>query len=91
MQIRWTRAAAADLEHISDYLSEHNPGFQARTIRELYEGIRSLRSFPNRGRLGREEGTRELVFSPLPYVVAYRVREQSVEVLRVYHRAQHRA
>ncbi len=57
-------------------------------MRKLYEAIRSLKQWPNRGRVGREEGTRELLFPPLPYIAVYRVKEQSIEVLRIYHAAQ---
>ena len=59
-------------------------------MRKLYEAIRSLREWPYRGRVGREDGTRELLFPPLPYIVVYRVEEQSIEVLRIYHAAQAR-
>jgi toxin ParE1/3/4 len=90
MRIRWTLAAAADLEHIKDYLTEHSPHLAQSTVRELYETIRSLKASPNRGRMGRIEGTRELVFSHLPYIAAYRVKEQTIEVLHIYHTAQHR-
>ena len=64
MRIRWTPAAAADLEHISDYLKDHHPHYQQPTIRKLYEAIRSLKHFPRRGRPGREKGTREIRISP---------------------------
>lgn len=37
---------------------------------------------------GRQEGTREILFQPLPYVAVYRVTEQTIEVLRIYHGAQ---
>jgi toxin ParE1/3/4 len=90
MLIRWTPAAAADIEYISNYLDEQHPNYRLPTIRKLYDGILSLQSFPNRGRRGREKGTRELVYSPLPYIVTYRVKDQIIEVLRVYHRAQNR-
>ena len=89
-QIRWTHAAAEDLEHIKDYLTEHSPQLAQSTILELYETIRSLKTSPRRGRPGREEGTRELVLSSLPYIVAYRVKEQAVEVLHIFHGAQNR-
>jgi toxin ParE1/3/4 len=49
-----------------------------------------LRSTPFRGRPGREEGTRELVLSRLPYIVVYRVKDNDVEILHIYHDAQHR-
>ena len=69
MQIRWTCAAAEDLEHIKEYLTEHHPQLAQSTVLELYETIRSLKASPRRGRLGREEGTRELVLPPLPFIV----------------------
>ena len=56
---------------------------QARVIADRLAG------YSNR-RIGREEGTRELLFPPLPYVAVYRVKEQSIEVLRIYHTAQDR-
>jgi toxin ParE1/3/4 len=90
MRIRWTPSAAADLQHINDYLKEHHPHYRQPTIRKLYEAIRSLKDWPNRGRIGREDGTRELLFPPTPYVAVFRVREQTVEVMRIYHAAQDR-
>ncbi|HKW97768.1 MAG TPA: type II toxin-antitoxin system RelE/ParE family toxin [Bryobacteraceae bacterium] len=57
-------------------------------MRKLYEAIRSLRQWPDRGRVGRQDGTRELVFPPRPYIAVYRVKEQNIEVLRIYHAAQ---
>ena len=90
MRIRWTLAAASDLEPIKDYLTENHPQFAQSTVLELYETVRSLKTSPHRGRVGREQGTRELVFTRLPYIVAYRVKDQSVEVLHIFHSAQNR-
>ena len=59
-------------------------------MRKLYSAIQSLKEWPHRGRVEREEGTRELPFAPLPYIAVYRVKEQSIEVLRIYHGAQDR-
>jgi addiction module RelE/StbE family toxin len=88
--MRWTPAAADDLESIQDYLLGHLPSLAQSTIREIYEKIPMLRSTPFRGRPGREEGTRELVLSRLPYIVVYRVKDSDVEILHIYHGAQHR-
>jgi len=33
-------------------------------------------------------GTRELVFPGLPYIVVYRIQDQDLEILRIYHGAQ---
>jgi len=90
MRLRWTLAAADDLEAIHAYLTQHFPSFAHSTIQEIYQTILSLRSTPFRGSIGREEGTRELVLPRLPYIVIYRVRENDVEILHIYHGAQNR-
>jgi len=91
MRIRWTPAAAADLTLISEYLKDRHPHYRQPTMRRLYDSIRSLTDSPSRGRPGRESGTRELLFPPLPYVAVYRLKENSIEVLRIYHAAQNRS
>lgn len=80
MRIRWTPPAAADMQSISDYLKEHHPQYRHPTLRRLYRKIQSLKESPYLGRPGRVEGTRELLFLPLPYIAVYRVHEQSIEV-----------
>jgi toxin ParE1/3/4 len=90
MRLRWAPAAADDLEHIHGYLVEHHPDLARPTIVEIYEAIRSLKAFTYRGRPGREEGTRELVLRRLPYLVVYRVKDETIEILHVHHAAQKR-
>jgi plasmid stabilization system protein ParE len=90
MRIRWTPAATTDLQHISDYLKDHHPHYRQASLRKLYDTIRALKQLPGRGRPGREQGTREILFLPLPYVAVYRVKDESVEILRIYHAAQDR-
>lgn len=59
-------------------------------MRKLYGAIRSLKEWPHRGRPGREDGTREILFPPLSCIAVYRVNGQSIEVLLIYHAAQDR-
>lgn len=73
MQVRWTTAAASDLENIADYLFEKTPENAPRLIREISESVFALRTYPNRGRPGKKLGTRELVLRALPYIVVYKV------------------
>ncbi|MGA3078270.1 MAG: type II toxin-antitoxin system RelE/ParE family toxin [Bryobacteraceae bacterium] len=51
-------------------------------------GLSSLTQFPRRGRPGRSPGTRELVFTGLPFLSVYRVGDDLVEVDRILHGAQ---
>lgn len=91
MRIRWTPPAAADLKVISDYLGQHHPQYRQSTMRKLYQKIRDLKNAPYVGRPGRVEGTRELLFMPMPYIAVYHVTEQTIEVWRVYHTSQDRS
>ena len=85
MRIRWTPPAAADLQSISDYLKEHHAEYRQPTIRKIYDKVRSLKETPYIGRPGQIEGTRELLFLPMPYVVVYRVHDDAIEVWRIWH------
>jgi toxin ParE1/3/4 len=91
MRIRWTPAAADDVQSIFDHLSETNPNLARSTIIEIRKAVRSLKRLPHRGRPGREPGTRELLHIRLPHIVAYRVKEDAVEVVRIWHPAQDRS
>ncbi len=91
MRIRWAPPAVKDMQAISDYLKEHHSLYRQPTMRKLYEKIRALKETPHLGRPGRISGTREILFSPMPYVAVYRVREQAIEVWRIWHTAQSRS
>jgi len=87
-RIRWTTDAANDLEQIFRHIIRDNPAAASNIIRAITDGIDKLKVFPNLGRSGQVEGTREMVFPSLPYIAVYRVKENAVEILRVYHAAQ---
>jgi toxin ParE1/3/4 len=88
MELRWTEEAANDLEHIADYLFEKAPGRAGELVREIYDAPSALLTFPHRGRPGRREGTRELVLSPLPYIVVYQITADVIHIVRILHGAQ---
>jgi toxin ParE1/3/4 len=88
VELRWTEAAADDLEQVANYLLAHAPGRAPNLIQAVYNSPSELLTFPNRGRPGKKEGTRELVLSPLPYIVVYKVEGETIFVLRILHGAQ---
>jgi addiction module RelE/StbE family toxin len=88
MRVRWTTDAADDLERISDYIAKSRPESARRVAQSVVERIGTLEMFPHLGRSGRVQGTREIVFPPLPFVAVYEVREEQVVVLRILHGAQ---
>jgi toxin ParE1/3/4 len=88
MELRWTEEAAADLEHITDYLFQNAPERAAELVRGIYNAPAALLTFPYRGRVGKKEGTRELVLASLPYVVVYQVSGEVIHIVRILHGAQ---
>jgi len=88
MRVRWTARAADDLAHIVDYIRKDNPAVALRVARTIYQDIAELRAYPSMGRIGLAENTRELIFSPWPYIAVYEVIGDHVQVLRIRHTAQ---
>lgn len=88
MRILWTAPARWDLRAQVFYVVERNPDAARKLQAAIRHGVEALADYPNRGRPGRYEGTRELVIAGTPYVVVYRIREGSVRILRVLHGAQ---
>ncbi|MGA9390531.1 MAG: type II toxin-antitoxin system RelE/ParE family toxin [Candidatus Sulfotelmatobacter sp.] len=88
MTVRWSPEAAADFAAIVEYIRKQNPAAAERVAHTIFEGIASLASFPKQGRPGRIRGTRELAFSPFPFIAVYRVGTEAVEVARVLHGSQ---
>jgi len=88
MQLRWTEEAAKDLERIANYLFEHAPERATYLVRQIYDAPSALLSFPHRGRPGRKMGTRDLVLSPLPYIVVYQLSGDIIHIVRILHGAQ---
>ncbi|MGA2592391.1 MAG: type II toxin-antitoxin system RelE/ParE family toxin [Bryobacteraceae bacterium] len=60
----------------------------SRVALRFYESVSTLTQFPRRGRPGRKPGTREWVFTGLPFLAVYRVGEEVVEIDRILHGAQ---
>ena len=86
MRLRWTKLASQDLDDIAEYIGQDSPAAACRVVLELMERAEStLVVHPAAGRAGRLLGTRELVIASLPYVIAYRVCERQIEILRVLH------
>ena len=87
VRVVWTRLALDDLEHAHEYIEAANPQGAHAMIDQIERAIGALISFPEIGRPGRIEGTRELVVVGTPFVVPYRVLGQSVNILGVIHSA----
>ena len=87
MPIKWLDEAINDLINIRRFIARDKPGAARKMAEKIKIETRILLDYPGAGRSGRVEGTRELVITGTPYYVPYRVKKQSIEILRVLHGA----
>ena len=87
MRVRWLRRTLRNLDEEAEYIARDDPDAAARIVDRIATSIERLATHPALGRTGRVPGTRELMLSGTPYVVPYRVRDETVEILRVFHGA----
>lgn len=87
MNVTWSREARDDLLAIVEHVLSHDPMAAGALMQQIDEAVGDLADFPRMGRPGRVAGTRERIVGGTAYVVAYRIRDDRVEVLRVLHGA----
>ncbi|MGE4492575.1 MAG: type II toxin-antitoxin system RelE/ParE family toxin [Syntrophotalea sp.] len=88
MRIRWLRRRAVrDLDAAEKFIAQDNSEAAAKVALTIVKAVSQLKDQPGTGRAGRVPGTRELVIAETPYIVPYRVKNDVVEILRVYHSA----
>lgn len=87
MRVRWTALAVSDLQEIRQYIGVRNRVAARGVARKIRATVAVLFAQPGIGRPGRIAGTRELVVDGTPFVIPYRVRDETLEILRVLHGA----
>jgi toxin ParE1/3/4 len=85
VKVAWSAPAQNDLIAIIDHIAADNPAAALATVERTDGLVEALADHPRRGRPGRVARTRELVVPNLPYIVAYRLSDEQVQVLRVLH------
>lgn len=90
MRISFDPRAVEDLDRIFAWIARDNPAAAHRVVSRIEAKVSRL-AFPEIGRPGRVEGTRELVVPP--YVIVYRIdwAGDGILVVGVFHGAQDRS
>jgi toxin ParE1/3/4 len=85
VKLDWTGRSLADVDDIKTYIRSGNPSAAARVFSAIKSTADRLRRFPQSGPPGRQPGTREIVVPGTPYLIVYRLRRNTIEILRVLH------
>ncbi|MFC1778169.1 type II toxin-antitoxin system RelE/ParE family toxin [Pseudomonadota bacterium] len=85
MKLVWFKRAVWDLRLVQFYIAQENPQAARKTVNQIKDKVSLLTEQPGIGRLGRVPNTRELIIDHTPYILPYRVRDNTIEILRVFH------
>ncbi len=85
MIIVWSRRALRHLVNLRAYISRDSPDSAAEVASRIVEAVERLAIYPNLGRPGHINGTRELLVPDTLYLIPYRVRGSRIEVIAVFH------
>lgn len=87
-EVRWTDQAIEDVESIRDFIARDSPRYALLVAERLVGAVERLESFPRSGRIVpefRDDRLREVIWGS--YRIVYRLLDDTIEVLTVYHAA----
>lgn len=87
-EVRWTDQAIEDVESIRDFIARDSPRYALLVAERLVGAVERLESFPRSGRIVpefKDDRLREVIWGS--YRIVYRLLDDTIEVLTVYHAA----
>ena len=94
MRLVWLPEAQIDIQCLYNFLRERDPRAAERAIRAMQLGVQRLLEFPHLGRRMEDETERREVAVPFgagAYVLRYRMHDETIVVLCVWHSREARA
>lgn len=85
MRVRYLTGALNDLRLIHEYISRDNPNAARRIITALQQQAQALTQHPQIGKPGQVQNTREQVHGRYPYIIAYRIQSDEIQILGIVH------
>lgn len=77
-------AANSNLDAAAEYIAKDDSDLAQKMYAYIRNRVQELAKCPGMGRPGRVFGTRELVIERYSYIIPYRIRENEVQILRVF-------
>lgn len=85
MRVSWLRTALRNLEAEASFIAKDDAAAARLVVQRVLAAVAMLATKPALGRPGRVPNTRELVVLKTRYIVPYRMRGETIEILRVFH------
>jgi toxin ParE1/3/4 len=90
MKVGYSLEALIHIAAIHAYIDHRSAVAATRVVARIRQAAEDLGRFPERGRSGAVDGTREWVVKGLPYILVYEITPEAdqLAILGVYHGAQ---
>ena len=85
MTLVWSPRAKRNMGSLLSYVEEDSPQNAKLVAERIAKAIALLERQPEIGRPGRVIGTRELVVPNTPCIIPYRLTEQKIQLIAVFH------
>jgi len=87
VKINWTNEAEFWLKDIYDYIAEDNPKIAKRVVKDIYNKVQILKSFPQIGYIYENEDDKEIrILLYGHYRIAYLITDKNhIDILGVFH------
>jgi len=85
VRVSWLRTALRNLEAEASFIAKDDAAAARLVVQRVLAAVAMLATQPALGRPGRVPNTRELVVLKTRYIVPYRMRGETIEILRVFH------
>lgn len=83
--LEWSARSRRDLLRIDAFYAQFSAATAARVVSAILEAAMVLEQQPRIGVRGKRGGTRHTLVGDYPYTIVYRVRRDSVQIVRVLH------
>lgn len=83
--IVWLESAQQDKDAALTYIAQYSVLAALGIDEQIEQQVSQLKQFPHLGRKGRLANTFELLITGTPYIAAYRVLGNTVQILHVFH------
>lgn len=85
MKVVWSRRAVQHLVALREYIAKDSEQSAVLAATRILDAVDLLETQPEMGWPGRVVGTRELVIPDTPYLMPYRIRNDRLELIAVFH------
>ena len=85
MIVRYSRSAVHDIEAIAKYIRDRNPRASVEVRTRIKNVIDGLADFALQGTPTDHRDIRRLLTTPYPYLIFYRIKNETVIILRIRH------